>query len=205
MNDRKKLTRREALRVMGSAPLLPMLDRPSASRAVERHGRSHSVVSPGKDRPPWTPKFFNAHQNETVTVVAELIIPKTGTPGARAAKVNEFIDLVLSEETSKIQQKFVRGLDWIDRKSGELFGGRFTDLKPENQTAILTAISSDTTTNPEDQIGVSFFKDIKARTIFAYYTSEVGIHRELEYKGLDYLTEFPGCQHPEHLNWEPKA
>ena len=44
----------------------------------------------------WKPLFFNAHQNETVSILSELIIPATDTPGAKAAKVNEFIDLMLS-------------------------------------------------------------------------------------------------------------
>jgi len=36
-------------------------------------------------------KTLNPHQNATVTTIAELIIPQTHTPGAKAARVNEFI------------------------------------------------------------------------------------------------------------------
>ena len=205
MNCQNRLTRRKAMQVMGAAPFLPLLDESHLPKSSTGHDPSPAVASTGKDSPARTPRFFNAHQNETVTAVAELIIPQTETPGARAAKVNEFVDLVLSEESPKIQQEFLRGLDWIDRKSNELFGGQFIDLKPENQTNLLTTISRHEAANPEDQVGVEFFKDIKARTIFAYYTSKIGIHQELQYKGLAYLTEFPGCRHPEHLNWDPKV
>ena len=60
----------------------------------------------------WKPRFLTTEQNELVTTLAELIIPETDTPGARAAKVNEHIDLVLSDEIPEIQQAFLDGLRW---------------------------------------------------------------------------------------------
>ena len=198
MIARKGISRREATKVLASAVGAPLLPQLTSSTARPHH------VSPSQKAGSWVPKFFNAHQNETVAVLAELIIPQTETPGARAAKVNEFIDLVLSEEAPRVQQEFLRGLNWINRRSKQLFNLRFVELKPAQQKSLLEKIAFETTA-AENQVGVSFFKNIKARTIFAYYTSEVGIHQELQYKGLDYLTEFPGCSHPEHLNWEPKT
>jgi len=201
MRGRKGITRREATKILASAagaPLLPQLP----SSGARPH---HLPVSPSRKTGPWVPKFFNAHQNETVTALAELIIPQTETPGAKAAKVNEFIDLVLGEENPKVQQEFLRGLDWIDLKSKRLFSLRFAELKPEQQKTLLDGIADDANTEAEDQVGVSFFKNVKARTVFAFYTSEIGIHQELQYKGLDYLTEFPGCSHPEHSDWDPKT
>ena len=199
MSARKGITRREATKFLASAAGAPLLSQLPSSSARPHHG------SPSQKAVSWVPRFFNAHQNETVTVLAELIIPQTETPGAKAAKVNEFIDLVLSKETPKVQREFLQGLDWIDRKSRQVFRRRFIELKPEEQKTLLERIADEENRAAEDQVGVSFFKNIKARTIFAYYSSEVGIHRELQYKGLDYLTEFPGCSHPEHLNWDPKA
>ena len=75
-------------------------------------------------------------------MIAELIIPETDTPGARAAKVNEHMDLVLSEESTEIQQRFLRGLDWIDRESRQQFGADFRQLSPVQQTSILTALAT---------------------------------------------------------------
>src|SRR5579863_4327755 len=48
--------------------------------------------------PNWKPVFFDEHQNETVIALTELIIPQTDTPGAKAALVNRFIDLMLNDE-----------------------------------------------------------------------------------------------------------
>ena len=202
MHKTGKLGRRETIRMMASGSMLPILSQIPSSAKVGSH---HPPPLSSGSGIPWTPKFFNPHQNETVTMLAELIIPQTETPGAKAAKVNEYIDLILSEETLKVQREFLRGLEWMDRRSNELFKLSFIKLTVEQQTKLVETVAADENARPADQVGVAFFKDFKARTIFGYYTSEVGIHQELQYKGLDYLTEFPGCNHLEHLNWDPKA
>ena len=52
---------------------------------------------------------------------------------------------------------------------------------------------------PEPKTRVErFFARLKLMTVDGYYTSAIGIHRELEYKGNAVLTEFPGCGHEEH-------
>ena len=37
-----------------------------------------------------------------------------------------------------------------------------------------------------------FFVESKARTVQGYYTSKIGIHQELKYKGNQFLPEFVG-------------
>ena len=39
----------------------------------------------------------------------------------------------------------------------------------------------------------AFFADTKQATIRGYYTSEIGIHQDLRYKGNTLLAEFVGC------------
>ena len=165
--------------------------------AADVHSGPHQKSSSSKTLR-WQPRFFSETQNETVTMIAELIIPETETPGARAAKVNEHMDLVLSQESPEIQQRFLRGLDWIDRKSRQLFGADFRQMSPAQQTSILTALATASSVPAKDQVGRQFFEDIKRRTTFAYYTSEIGIHQELKYQGNAVLNEWPGCPHPEH-------
>ena len=41
---------------------------------------------PSLSSPDWKPKFFDEHENETVVVLSDLIIPATDTPGAREAQ-----------------------------------------------------------------------------------------------------------------------
>ena len=165
--------------------------------AAHVHSGPHQKSSSSKTLR-WRPRFFSETQNETVTVIAELIVPETETRGARAAEVNEHKDLVLSQESTKIQQRFLRGLDWIDRNSRQQFGADFRQLSPVQHTSILTALAAEGSVPAKDQVSRQFFEDIKRRTTFAYYTSEIGIHQELKYQGNAVLNEWPGCPHPEH-------
>jgi glucoside 3-dehydrogenase (cytochrome c) hitch-hiker subunit len=162
------------------------------------HQHVHAPAPPAAAAAAWKPLFFNAHQNETVIILSELIIPATDTPGAKAAKVNEFIDLMLSEQDAAAKKEFLGGLAWMDKKSHELYGVNFKEATPQQQAALLVTLSSGKNTALEDQLGVEFFNTIKTYTINGYYTSEVGLIKELGYKGNSYLDEFPGCTHPEH-------
>ena len=137
----------------------------------------------------WQPKFLTTEQNELVTTLAELIIPETDTPGARAAKANQHIDLVLSDETAEVQQAFLEGLRWIDEQSRNRFNSTFLEATGDQQTELLTLVSKPQPVPPGLEPGRRFFRDIRRRTVFAYYTSRTGIHDEIEYKGK---TPLPG-------------
>ncbi|MBM3803526.1 MAG: gluconate 2-dehydrogenase subunit 3 family protein [Acidimicrobiia bacterium] len=192
------MNRRDLLRTiaLGSAGLRSQNATANPMEVAARENLHRQHLSP--KTPHWQPRFFSETQNETVTVIAELIIPETETPGARAAKVNEQIDRVLHEESAEIQQRFLKGLEWIDRKSREQFGADFRKVGAEQQTSILASLATAGGTASQDEIGRRFFEDIKRRTTFAYYTSEIGIHQELNYKGNAVLSEWPGCPHPGH-------
>jgi hypothetical protein len=43
-----------------------------------------------------------------------------------------------------------------------------------------------------------FFVMLKKMTVNGYYTSSIGIHKDMEYAGNTFLVAFPGCTHPEH-------
>ena len=45
----------------------------------------------------FSPKFFDAHKSETVIAPIGLIIPATYTPGAKGARVNEWMDKFLAD------------------------------------------------------------------------------------------------------------
>src|SRR5882757_4004409 len=79
-------------------------------------------------------KTLNPHQDATVTMIAELVIPQTNTPGAKAVRVNEFIDVILSDWfDNDDKSKFLKGLDNIDAQSRDLFGKDFVDCAPLQQ------------------------------------------------------------------------
>ena len=160
------------------------------------HTHAHSVVAP--PAADWVPKVLDARQNETVVALTEAIIPATITPGAKAGLVNRFIDAVLEDADARERKEFLRGLAWVDARCLELFDGDFVAATPEQQTALLTLLSSEKNRTVSDQIGVEFFRAIKSMTITGYYTSEVGMREELGDDGQVFFTEFQGCTHTEH-------
>lgn len=202
-NQAQDPSRREALKKIalgtGAMSSLPILGQAAATPAVAHVHRQGSEQGSLKPNPNWKPLFFDTHQNETVVALAELIIPETDTPGAKAALANRYIDLVLNEEESDKQKRFIEGLAWIDGRSLRLYSKPFIQLSTEQQTALLTPLADPGNKNPEDRLGVEFFQEMKDFTIFAYYTSQVGMQNELQYDGDEYHTEFLGaCTHPEH-------
>src|SRR5215472_9258823 len=112
------VNRREALKRLAigsvSAATLPVWVE-SLSAFAAQHARTQPRKTAVKTV--WTPKVFTAHQNATVIVLTELIIPQTDTPGAKAAKVNEFIDGVLADAKAGERQRFLEGLTWIDGRA----------------------------------------------------------------------------------------
>jgi gluconate 2-dehydrogenase gamma chain len=194
--------RREALKKMamgaGAAwfPILRQPVTPAMALAAQQHPAGPDAPAPD---PNWKPLFFDEHQNATVEALSELIIPATSTPGAKAALVNRFIDLLLNDEEADRQKKFYEGLAWLDARSIQTSHKPFVELTAAEQTALLTPLAHPANSEPEDQPGVEFFQEMKDLTIFGYYTSKIGLEQELEYGGDDYHTEFPGaCTHSDH-------
>lgn len=191
------VNRRNALKsmsmVFGAVSSVPALAGLSAE-AVFSQGKSiHQHVPVKLAAGPSALKVFNPHQNETVATISELIIPQTSTPGARTARVSEFIDSYLSSLSSSSRQEFLEGLQWIDRRSQQLFKLPFVRATPQQQTELLTRLSVPNST--ETPSGQNFFRLIKSLTVFGYYTSKVGIELELKFEGW---VEYKGCTHPEH-------
>jgi glucoside 3-dehydrogenase (cytochrome c) hitch-hiker subunit len=194
--------RRDALKKMAlgaGAAWFPILGQPvSAAMAHAAHAHPAGPDAPPPD-PDWKPLFFDDHQNATVEALSELIIPATTTPGAKAALVNRFIDLLLSDEDADKQKQFYAGLAWLDARSIERHNKTFVSLSPAEQTALLTPLADPNNTKAEDKPGVEFFEHMKDLTLYGYYTSKIGLEQELEYGGDDFHTEFPGaCTHTDH-------
>ena len=200
--SRSSFNRREAIRKLALGGLgvasVPLWAQKLNDLALAHATRHTHQATATQAEPAWTPKFLNPHQNETVIVLSELIIPQTDTAGAKAAKVNEFIDTVLADAEPSEQKNFARGLRWIDARSDELFGSNFIKTVPEQQTALLTILSSGQNKSLSDLVGVEFFGVIKSMTITGYYTSEVGMKEELGDDGNLFFDDYPGCTHPEH-------
>jgi Gluconate 2-dehydrogenase subunit 3 len=136
--------------------------------------------------------FFTPDEFAMVDELSELIIPTDEhSPGARAAKVAEYIDGRLADsfgDEPKLQWR--EGLKLVDQVSAEMNGRPFMQASQDQRVAVLTrmARSESNPEKPEEK----FFAELKSRVARAYYTSKIGIHDELEYKGNTYLREFAG-------------
>jgi hypothetical protein len=166
---------------------------PEAAFAAGQEIHKHLLVKGSAEMSSQGLLLFDTHQNATVIVISELIIPQSQTPGAKAARVNEFIDVLLASRPRSEQDKFLEGLNWLDRRSQELFGHSFVDCLSGQQKDLLTRISI--VNSAEDIAGQSFFDLIKILTVLGYYTSKEGIEQELKFNGW---VDYKGCTHPEH-------
>lgn len=180
------LSRRDALKIavgLGAATVLPLVPADVAEAARRAAGG---------------PRFFTPAQHRTVDTLAELIIPADDrSPGARAAGVADYLDFVLSEAPADAKQIWIDGLAALDEASTAQSGVPFADADPGRQAELLAGIARNEF-SPSTPLE-TFFRHAKEATIHGYYTSEIGIHQELKYKGNQFLAEFVGCDHPEHM------
>ena len=133
-----------------------------------------------------------------MATLAELIIPTTDTPGARAALVDRFIDNVMANAQPADKERFLTGLVWLDTRSAALYGKPFTGAAPEQQTELLTKLAAASGHAAEDAAGVPFFTAIKGLTISGYYSTRIGLEQELGDNGQLFTAVFEGCAHKEH-------
>jgi hypothetical protein len=132
-----------------------------------------------------TLRALTPHQNETVATIAELIIPKTDTPGARDAGVPAFIDVMLADWGDDNQRKaFTAGLANVDERSRTAFGKDFIGCPPDQQTEILQDLDYELAQARDAKTDASgnFFGMMKWLTLTGYYTSEIGSTSELHYR-----------------------
>ncbi len=195
------ITRREALKNIsvgvGVIATLPVLSQSALGGQEMAHQHMHTATQTATSAKPQPLKFFTPAENKTVIEMSEHIIPADdSSPGAKAARVNEYIDLIVSESADNTKKAWRDGLAAVNKMSKDKYGKEYAEASADQQLELLKEISKNEMSpkTPEEY----FFRTIKSMTIDGYYTSEIGIHTELKYKGNSYLKEFPGCTHPEH-------
>jgi len=143
-----------------------------------------------------TARFFTPAQHTLVEELSETIIPADShSGGAKAAKVVDYIEQTLRESSDDNRKSTWRdGLRLIDLMSQHYNGKSFVDSSSEERIAVLTVLSDNE--HMTDLPEVRFFLELKETTVFGYYTSKIGIHDEMEYKGNRVLTEYVGCDDP---------
>ena len=197
MSDEQNISRRAALKVIavgvGTASALPILE----ETTLGQQSHTGMVMQKPADEATQVHRFFNAQEIATIATISGLIIPADEhSPGTEDAGVPAFIDLMVSESSSEVKRLWREGLIAIDKLSQERFSTVFITANSDQQVTLLKTISKNE--YKARSIEERFFVAIKGLTVDGYYTSQVGIHQELHYKGNAYLKDFVGCSHPDH-------
>jgi hypothetical protein len=135
-------------------------------------------------------RTLNPQQNVFIESITDLIIPETSTPGAKGVRVNEFIDLMLTEWYDKQDSdRFLQGIADADAVSRKQYGKTFVQCSATQQILLMKgwdegamryshvvkmARKAKTALPP-----ANFFYTVKRLTLVGYYTSEVGFLKEL--------------------------
>jgi hypothetical protein len=188
------ISRREALSVI-SGSVCSAITLPSAAHSaslLQNLPGSTPISGSGK-----VSGVFSKAQLETVATISELIIPADEhSPGARAARVDEYINDVVGISDAAHKQFWVEGLAAIDQRAVNQHGKGFTACSADQQEAILQELSQ--AEGHPSTLEERFFVAIKLASVDGYYNSSVGIHQDLQYQGDDVLAEYPGCTHEVH-------
>ena len=188
------MNRRDALRVLGAGAVIPALTPELFAFYRQAHPNDSYAL-----------RTLSPHQNDTVVAMIDQIIPATDTPGAKGARVNEFMDVILTEWASDEERRnFLDGLADVDKQSNALFGKDLAAATPYQQLALLRSMDEAGTVarskrkdrppfwesaGRDTQMQGDFFTVFKNMTLHGYYTSEVGFTKELK------LEIIPGAQH----------
>jgi len=128
------------------------------------------------------PKFFDAHEMDTITLLGDIIMPKDTISGsASEAKVPEFIEFIVKDMPAH-QVPLRGGLRWLDLHSFKKHGKSFVDCTHEQQIGIVDEIAYPKKAKPEVAQGVSFFNKMRDLVTTGFYTSEIGV-KDLGYMG----------------------
>lgn len=225
MTTSRLVSRRTALKTLGATAgavaVLPFLsDEGLAAFAEVQKAKAAPVL-----------KALTPAQYATVEALVEAIIPADErSPGAKQARVADYMDLLLSEASPSLRQDWLAGLAALDAEAAKRFSRPFAKLGPAQLDAVMADISAYETRKAEPKVAdpaldiprneqpkprppqvdtllgdvgrhagssraplETFFWNTKQATIHGYYTSEIGIHKDLRYKGNQILAEFVGC------------
>jgi hypothetical protein len=181
------MKRREVLQLLAGAALSSAIPRELWAFGAQVHQQVKNA--PGL-------RTLNPHQDAIVATAAELIIPETETPGAKGARVNEFIDIILTDWYDEARkQRFLDGLADMDARCSKQFGRDFLSCSATQQAEILKALDLEVAAARESlsrrttrkliedkELENHPFYMMKRLTLIGYYTSQVGAEQEAHFE-----------------------
>lgn len=140
-----------------------------------------------KLRPP-----FSAHDRAMLDEIAETIIPRTDTPGAKDAAVGTFIARYSAACYDPGQLRSLkRGIATIDALMRAKTGAGFLQASPAQRQSLLTALDTEARKHAQGNPAPHYFTLMKQLTLFGFFTSEPGSTRVLRYRPVP--GKYKGC------------
>jgi hypothetical protein len=127
-------------------------------------------------------KFFTEHEMATITILADIIIPKDEISGSASdAKVPEFIEFIVKDMPNH-QIPMRGGLRWLDMQCLKRYEKSFKDCSHDQQIELVDMIAYPGKAKPEMKQGASFFSLMRNLTATGFYTSAMGV-KDIGYSG----------------------
>ena len=188
------VNRRTILRMMTAAPVAALIwTETEAEAAAQAAGTARQTAQ--RTATVYKPKFFTPHQWATVSMLADIIIPKDDRSGsATDAGVPEFMDFMMIDTPAR-QSAMRGGLAWLDRECNKRFDKTFVAATDGQRKEILDEISWPRRARPELAAGVAFFNSFRDLTASGFFSSKIGV-QDLQYMGNTFVPKFTGCPEP---------
>ena|SRR5256714_454702 len=138
---------------------------------------------------------FDKDQIALLDEIAETIIPATTSPGAKAAKVGEFMTVMVKDcYEDKNQKVFMDGLKKLQDASDKKYDKSFMQADANQRHNLLVELDKEQkeyTKNKKTDEPTHYFRMMKELTLLGYFTSEVGATQALRY--VDIPGKYEGC------------
>lgn len=138
---------------------------------------------------------FTKDQIAFLNEVGETILPATATPGAREAKVGEFMSVYVTDcYEPKDQTIFMDGLKKLDEASTKKSGKTFLNSTPQQRHELLVDLDTEAKTYQKAKKETDpnhYFKMVKELTLLGFFTSEIGATKALRYVAVP--GKYEGC------------
>lgn len=129
-------------------------------------------------------KFFDEHEMKTISILADIIIPKDDiSGGATEAGVPAFIEFI-AKDMPRYQTPLRGGLKWLDIQCLKRYKNDFSSCTEQQRIEMVDEIAypEKTKDKPALQPGVAFFNTMRDLTACGFFTSKIGI-ADLGYMG----------------------
>ena len=140
----------------------------------------------------YKPVFFSEDQARLISEVAEIILPKTDTPGAIEVGVPNFIDTMVKDcYNEEDQKKFLDGLAQFEEAAKRELGDSFIQSNAEKQLAFVKKVHEEAVNaaKVDSKLPRPFILKLKELTMLGYFVSEPGATKVLQYIAV------PGAYH----------